>query len=214
MPTKSKETILVKRLKSAMKEKELNPSGLAEAACVGSTFVYDILKGKSKNPTTSKLSSVAEILDVSVSWLYGEEEEMAINKDAILLPSLSIKEDAGKFSLIKEENLTIPYYFHKNWLASNFTSKIEDMAVTKILFGDMSPTLQKGDIILVDTSINKFIDDGIYTLITDGFIDVKRLSTKGDKLIITSDHKDIEDSEMDKNSVQIAGKILWFSRFC
>ena len=46
---------LIERLRIAMERAQVNARELAETAEVGRSFVYDVLSGKSLNPTTHKL---------------------------------------------------------------------------------------------------------------------------------------------------------------
>lgn len=70
------ETTIQIRLKSAMDARELNALELAKRAGVTGGYVQDILKGRSKNPTATKLQPVADVLGTTVQWLLGQSDEM------------------------------------------------------------------------------------------------------------------------------------------
>ena len=74
---------LIIRLKEEMEKSNINALELAEKAGVGATFVYDILKGKSKNPTSKKLLSIAEALNVSLSYITCETDENLDRKSVV-----------------------------------------------------------------------------------------------------------------------------------
>ncbi len=53
----------------------------------------------------------------------------------------------------------------------------------------MCPTIEPGDLIFVDASINQFDGDGIYVFGFDDKIYVKRLQMIPDKLLVISDNQ-------------------------
>ncbi|MEM7471215.1 MAG: adenosylcobalamin-dependent ribonucleoside-diphosphate reductase [Pseudomonadota bacterium] len=60
---------VAERLTSAMKLKQVNAKKLAEAAGLGPTAIYDILKGKSKSPTVETIKKLAVSLDIKIEEL-------------------------------------------------------------------------------------------------------------------------------------------------
>ena len=61
---------LARNLKVAREEKRLTKRGLAALAAVQNNTVHYIEAGKIKDPRGSYILRIAEILGVSVSWLY------------------------------------------------------------------------------------------------------------------------------------------------
>ena len=53
---------LADRMRARMKELHMKALHVAEAAGVGRSFVYDILRGRSADPSGEKLSRVAAVL--------------------------------------------------------------------------------------------------------------------------------------------------------
>ena len=110
---------LAKRLKIEMDRKDLNARELAELAGLGSSLAYDILSGKSTNPTTKKLSAVAKVLGVSVLYLmHGEESSnesgalLSFRQKAaelVAIPSIVIEESKGGRTLATRDYEGKPY---------------------------------------------------------------------------------------------------------
>ncbi|QHD65228.1 helix-turn-helix domain-containing protein [Neorickettsia findlayensis] len=61
--------VMAYKIRKRMGEIGINARELAERAGVGKSFVYDILNGKSKNPTSKKLNSISRELGISISYL-------------------------------------------------------------------------------------------------------------------------------------------------
>jgi hypothetical protein len=61
------------RLRSAMEEKEMNPHQLSKTAGLYSTFVTDFFSGKVREMDTTKARKLAEVLNISLDWLIGNE---------------------------------------------------------------------------------------------------------------------------------------------
>src|ERR1700722_8204055 len=64
---------IVHRLKIEMKKRGIASTGLAKLADVKTSFLYDVISGKSANPSTVKLARVAQSLGVSLAYLVGGE---------------------------------------------------------------------------------------------------------------------------------------------
>jgi phage repressor protein C with HTH and peptisase S24 domain len=80
----------------------------------------------------------------------------------------------------------------------------------------MEPTLQAGDLILVDTQDRNFetINHGIFLLQLDNRILVKRLQYSGDKMFkVLSDHVAYESFEIQlgkkSQGLSLMGRVVW-----
>lgn len=67
--------VLRRRLRQRMQALGYNDYSLAVAAGVGESFVRDILSGKVQSPRVSGLAAICRELEVTVSWLIGEEDD-------------------------------------------------------------------------------------------------------------------------------------------
>lgn len=56
-----------------MLERGINARKLAIEANLGASFVYDLLSGKSVNPTFSRIKSIAAVLNVSPSYILSDD---------------------------------------------------------------------------------------------------------------------------------------------
>ncbi|EEH7941674.1 S24 family peptidase, partial [Salmonella enterica] len=75
----------------------------------------------------------------------------------------------------------------------------------------MAPTIEPGDLIFVDISINQFDGDGIYVFGFDDKIYVKRLQMIPDKLLVISDNTNYREWSITKDNecrFGVFGKVL------
>ena len=90
--------------------------------------------------------------------------------------------------------------------------KQEQVRIINVRGDSMSGTIEPGDLLFVDISVNSFDGDGIYAFLYDDTAHVKRLQKMKDKLLVISDNKSytpwdpIERDEM--NRVFVFGKVI------
>jgi transcriptional regulator with XRE-family HTH domain len=216
---------MILRLKKQMAKVGINARELAERASVGRSFVYDILNGKSSNPTTKKLGAIAEILGVSVAYLidgpeaanqnliFPEGEKKSDDK-LVLIPSLIVEAAKGGNVLVNNECEETPYYFRKSWVEDVLAIDAKDLRVVFVQGDSMEPTLVDGDMVLVDTGRNKPSPPGIFTLFDGDDLLVKRLEniSGGKKTSVASDNLKYHSYNMDSKDINIVGRIVWFAR--
>ena len=103
--------------------------------------------------------------------------------------------------------------FSAQWLRENIHPTSNAALRLLHAYGDsMSPTLNSGDIILVDTGRRNPSDaDGIYVLETDERLFVKRVTTKLDgRKIVSNDNPSVPTAEVldGSNIIRIIGRVV------
>ena len=146
-----------------MQKRSINSRELAKRAEVKPSFIYDILSGKSTNPSSVKLSQVARALAVTLSDLV-EVAELQSDNDNFspahhYQPSTPtnygqrlplVEEPAPKNGMAEHIN---PFaYFNAEWLKQHTSTTPEAMQLLKIEDDAMAPTLCKGDLVMLDRS--------------------------------------------------------------
>jgi phage repressor protein C with HTH and peptisase S24 domain len=80
----------------------------------------------------------------------------------------------------------------------------------------MMPTLLNGDLVMVDiASIEASLEDGIYAVLTNERLQVKRIAVdpSNDQISILSDNILYPAWDgLDRNSIDIVGRVIWFGR--
>lgn len=219
MPATNK--MMIERLKNEMERAGVNARKLSDMANVGRSFVYDILNGKSCNPTTSKITAVANVLGVSVPYLVsGTSNDNEIitrtGDNFVCVLSAEVKVDKKGERSLATNSQSKSFFFQREWLENSLNANIDNLIAVAIEDETMSPTLQRKDSILVDKS-DKFSGNvGVY-LIFDGVnVAARRLefvaNSNGEKVHVISDNRKYTSYEVLLSDVEIVGRVIWYSR--
>lgn len=174
---------------------------------------------------------MAEALEVSLEWLCtgrgakgrnipthdfsGVPSLFADSNDVAMVPRLDIQASAGHGSLVDHEDAVEFLAFPPDWLRRRGINPVAARALTAR--GDsMEPTIRSGDVLLVDTSWQRVDDNGIYVVVSAGFVLVKRVHPRRDgSLMLISDNTRYPPEDIPVTEVpdfQIAGRVMWFGR--
>jgi hypothetical protein len=83
-----------------------------------------------------------------------------------------------------------------DWLRKRVGNNFSHIKIASVHGDSMKPTLAPGDLVLVDTSCDRFIDDAIYAIQQDGHLRFKRIQLKLDgSIIVRSDNPVNKDPE-------------------
>ena len=213
---------LGQRLKQEMKKRGVTSARLATDAGVKTSFIYDIISGKSSNPSTIKLARVADSLGVSLSMLVdgGNLPESAApqpatqpDSDKVQLAQLTV--DFGQQTPAPAFTTDTPFAFSKNWLRHQLGKAPEQLRWLLVGGDGMEPTLYNRDTVLVDISQQTPTPPGIFVLY-DGFgLVVKRLEAPANhsgSVRIVSDNPQYSIYEKSLDEIRILGRVVWFAR--
>ena len=210
---------MIERLKKEMLRNGINARELADRAGVGRSFVYDILSGKSRNPTTKKMSAVADILGVTVAYLLNG---LSYNTDIdsqgtyVAVPEIDVvceSSDGTEKNVVRCVGQY--HYFLERWVYSDLKAFPGNLRAAFVKGDGMEPTLYEQDMVVVDNSQNCPSPTGIFLLFDGKSLKAKRLEfiqSCPDMIKIISDNKSYESYESPLAALNIVGKILWYSR--
>jgi phage repressor protein C with HTH and peptisase S24 domain len=206
---------LVKRLKQLQGEKSVR--AFAVSIGVNPSTLRVILS--SGNATLDTLTTIARHADVSLAWLVSGDASMSSGSPSeagiIEVPLLSVEASAGvgRSSDGSEELVgTVP--FPQIWLRK-LTFNVAALRLLKARGGSMAPTINDGDQLLVDTSVNTVADDAIYVLVIGDQLRVKRvqlLAAGGLTLVSDSGLSPEMIPASDVSTLHIAGRVVWVGR--
>lgn len=212
--------MLAERLKKRMSEVGMSPREIAERSSVGRSFIYDILSGKSSNPTTIKLTAVAETLGVTVPFLInGEDEEEESNSGMqhfTSIPFICASMGENGKAVIGEDNKEGAHYFRSSWLRKRFNTKPSSLGMLYVRGDNMEPTLRHNDMVLLDLTQRSPSPPGVLALFDGIGIVIKRVAlvpgSQPIRVRIKSDNNQYGFYEQELDEVDIIGRVLWYSR--
>lgn len=199
-----------------------NKKQFSELTGKSSSHIYKICKGKSR-PSMAYLQELYDNFQIDLNWLLtGQESEGSSvtgsvnSNDLVHAPMFDVQASAGAGMTVNSEEITENFAFNKHWLSSQLGVHSEQVAFVTVSGDSMLPTLEEGDMILVDMSQQQVQREGIYLLQTEGGLITKRLiNKKVGELEVISDNSDYPSWTIDaQNSeqTQIAGKVVWSAR--
>jgi phage repressor protein C with HTH and peptisase S24 domain len=153
----------------------------------------------------------------SLDWLATGREGAQPAPDGFkLIPRLDTQASAGAGALVEAERAYEVLAFREDWLRRRGINP----SATHVLSakGDsMEPTIRDGDILLVDTSIDRVMDNAIYVVVFAGRTLVKRLQLRRDgSVLIRSDNSEAFSDEVvppsEVTELIVAGRVMWYGR--
>lgn len=209
---------LVSRLRSQMIRKGLNPKTLAERAKVGRSFVYDILSGRSCNPTSGKIASIADELGVSMQYLLNgvHSTSSSLQKgwaDIAKISKLQVESTSNNNMVVSIEDHSPAHYFTETWIRETIESAPENIRSMRISCDSMQPSLQADDYILIDTSKKNINPPGIFVIFDGVSLKARRLEMLSlNKILVRADNNRYSQYEATPQEIHIIGKMIWLGR--
>ena len=201
-------------IKKIRKKKHWTQEYLAEKLGCSSVQVGKWEKA-SDNIEIRTVKRIADILNVPLSFITGEQLidlDKASDYEYVFIPQVAGRISAGG-GLEPDNTIELKMAFRKDWVERK--GNPNDMSIIRVLGDSMEPTLQSGDLVLINHSRN-YIDPqgGIYALAIDGQIMLKRVQlvpSKGHTRII-SDNPQYETEIVPLSQLVVNGKMIWFGR--
>jgi phage repressor protein C with HTH and peptisase S24 domain len=190
---------------------------LARAVGVSDNAIYKWVSGRGQ-PSMMSLVNLSKAAGVSVEWLAtgrgaptkakGESRAQELVEVAPLARPL-LRTANGRGTI---ENPQIVDYvsFQTEWLQRTLNVDLRNLALVEVIGDSMSPTIDEGDLVMVDLREVRFRSDGVYVLRTSSDLAVKRLQRQPDGgLLIRSDNPAYESSTVKPDEVALLGRVVW-----
>lgn len=166
-----------------------------------------------RTPGMDDLDSLCTIYKVSfVAFLTKQDEDLP---EFSPVPLLAARPRGGSGGLETEDDIQSWYSFHTDFLLRK--GNPQKMRLFFIAGDSMAPTLNEGDMVMVDTAqIGGVISGKIYMLRIGEELMMKRLENRPNGiLLIRSDNPSYEPIEInthEENDVEIYGRMVWSCR--
>lgn len=186
---------------------------LARAVGVSDNAIYKWVSGRGQ-PSISSLVSLAKAARVSVEWLAtgrdaAKGQPPGEKSDYVFLPRQSVRLHAGRAALQSAQ--IVDYMALKSdWLRSRLNVDPRNLMLVEAVGDSMSPTIDEGDLVLVDLHEPRYRHDGVYALRSGLDIAIKRLQRRPDsKLVVRSDNPAYEPAVVSPDSIAVLGHVIW-----
>lgn len=174
------------------------------------------------NPTADTLVAIANAARVSIDWLLlgrGPRDPSAkapSNTDYVGIPRYDVQLSAGGGAFTERAELLDYIPFTARFLRRKLgRSRVDGLVMVEAAGDSMEPTISDGDLVMVDTSIRS-VGDGLYALVYDDALLVKRLQMHFDALEIVSDNSEVYRTvtlpKVRLPEIQIVGRVRWIAR--
>jgi phage repressor protein C with HTH and peptisase S24 domain len=192
-------------------------TGLARAAGIPQSTIRRYFD--TSDPPLSALPKLARAGNVSLAWFVTGEGPMEIDdKNAyIRIRQLSPDDGSDVASEFDAQGATQNLLFRSEWLRTKFSARAPDeqFSVLSVQERGMEPTLNVGDIILIDRTMRSPLEGFVYLIrYQNGVSQLKRLKTIDPKTFnAVSDNPEysaitLPRTELGK-SVEIVGRVVW-----
>ncbi len=200
---------------------------LARAMDVSPSAFRKWLKGEAE-PSRERLVALADAAGVSVAWLAKGEGPRPRFRDArggqggldpeqfLVLPKHADQAAAAAGSVTPAPPAAQASHFMAfghDWIRRSFSIEPDDLMLETAMGESMVPTIHNGDLLLIDTTDQRFQEFGIYVLEYTGQRLVKRVQRKLDgSLLLISDNVIYEPERIPPErteGVKVLGRVVW-----
>ncbi|HCD1999054.1 TPA: helix-turn-helix transcriptional regulator [Citrobacter farmeri] len=215
------------RIRQLRLAKGMTISDMAEAIGIDGANISRMETGKQKSFTEQSLSSYAKALGVEISELFTPlENETTVYKNSasnseqgkgdpvFRVEMLDISASAGGGYIQGSDVIDVirSIEYNSERAVALFGGRTPDTVKVINVRGDsMADTIEPGDLIFVDISVNNFDGDGIYVFGFDDKIYVKRLQMIPDKLLVISDNPKYREWSIERENEDrfcVFGKVM------
>ena len=193
-------------------------NGLANAAGVSEGAMRKWAHGESE-PTRDRLVAIAKAAEVNLTWLAtgNGPRDRAGREDTPLLEGFIALEWVPDQDADGGEGRAAGQYFafSQDWIDGHAAHGTSSLTTVQVPDDSMTPHLPAGCVIVVDRSTSEVSRDGIYALVLDGTLLVRRLQKMpGGQIEASAESTTYQSFKFHPNDADVAilGRALWAGR--
>ena len=204
---------LAQRIQALIRDSGLSQRALAARIGVSSSSLSQWASGRFR-PSDEAIAALCEFFSVTPAWLlYGDgnapEGQSIVMSDTVAIPQLDVSGSCGFGDTVEEfvslvRMIRVSLSFLRIYCpgANNHALHIIPCR------GDsMEPTLSDGDTVIVDASQTRPTSEGVYAVVLNGCVFVKRIQFLQDSYRLLSDNKRYDAIDVRScDDVKIIGK--------
>lgn len=143
----------------------------------------------------------------------GREE---LDDDFVLIPRYEIQASAGPGTFADSELVVDHLAFRADWLRRSIGVDPNNLVLITAVGDSMEPVIRAGDLLLIDTAVDEFVDDAIYVVVRQDNLIVKRVQRFFNGMVtIKSDNPAYVEETLgpdEASEIQVAGRLRWIAR--
>jgi phage repressor protein C with HTH and peptisase S24 domain len=218
--------LFIKWLEWAYQVKGMTQKAIADRSGLSEHHISQIKIGMRKNIRVSTIEKFVQAIGISYEEFFNEpapvekELERKRKKQKVAFDEFSfirhynVVASAGGGTVVDEETVDKHLAFRTEWIRTFLNANPDDLFLLDVTGDSMYPTLNNGDLVLVDKSKVKPMNDGIFIFRLDGDLLIKRIErliTGG--YLVKSDNPRYGQYEISPGeNAQIFGRVVWFAR--
>lgn len=200
------------KLEQLMLAQNLNQTKLSKITGVKQQVISRLLTSKNEDEKATPALKFALLKYFSYdidSGYYTAEVTVDYGENIISIPFYTAKAAAGKGIELPDYEEKDVIHFDKRWLQAVVGHNPENLSLIQAEGDSMSPDIQDGDLLMVDTAIKEVIPNKIFIIKQNGQYRVKKLKTdfNGDIMIISINHN--YPTEVMNQETEIIGQVVW-----
>ena len=213
------------RLRARIRQLGMNVAEVAREAGVNRSFVYDILRGRSQLPNLEKLTRIAKVVKVELEWLLSGKGRVTgddpitedYHNEFVAIQYAAARPSIGGGAIVEDEDRPgRDFHFRRAWIRDRLKAAPSMLRVMAVQGDSMMPTLNEGDVILVDMNQRNPIPPGVFVLHDGMGLVAKRLEhipmSDPPRVRIISDNPHYTPYECTADEVNIVGRVRWYGR--
>lgn len=174
-------------------------------------------------PTVDKIHKLLNMFpEISPAWLLtGEGSQSALQTGSakegfVMFQRCEIDRDTATPRHLESNQLVDHIAFKSEWIDQALRVPRKDLALIGVKGDSMSPSLNDGDLVLVDLRAARIEDSAIYVIEFDDSLLVKRIHRKLDgTIVVKGDNAHYEPEVLSQEraeSLKIVGRVIWAGR--
>lgn len=184
-------------------------------------LVHDVIRHTGVNPMWLLTGEGAMYADESAAETAARRRLPQImhqlDQRYVLLPLYGVQGSAGTGRLVETEEVEDHLAFKREWITRELRARPEQLLLIYVHGESMVPTLNPGDVILMERYDQNRVSDGIYAIRMGNALLVKRLQfLPNGELLVTSDNPAYKPFQVKlhdgSEDIQIIGRVVWAGR--
>lgn len=208
---------LGKRIAKSRSAKKLTQTALADALGTSQAAVAGWEVGRTE-PSLRTIERIADETGSDPAWIaFGRAQTSALVDDQryVSIRVYDIDAAAGAGAIAEDETPAGYRLFEVDWLRSLTRTSPSRLAVIRVRGDSMQETLFNGDHVLVDLDQRRLAREGIYVIIVQESLQVKRISMhpKTKLLTVRSDNPRYPTyDDLTEDDLSVVGRVVWLGR--